>query len=191
MQDQTFVNAVFARPPRVLRKRLRPFCVGHWFLLCVLESPFAYRDAPALVSDLALAVAICSRPYPAALRMLRTTRRCRWSEYFRGIRCRRLDMAAEAEAMREYIAAYTRFPDCWGDADGKSGKGVVLPAPLHIAWTLAERMPIEQAWETPAIDAMMLCAAQAERNGTRFVSDSERTERARLQLLREELANAG
>ena len=52
--------------------------------------------------------------------------------------------------------------------------------PLHIAWTMAARMPLERVWDMPAVEAMLYCAAQEEQNGARFVSPAERARRRDL-----------
>ena len=166
--DPRFLAAVFARPPVVLGRQLRPFCCGHAVLLDALESPYIRGGALAQDgTDLIKAVWICSQTYeqgrdglmrpPEAIAV-----ECQqWGE---SLKAESLDIRAEHDRFTAHLEEHTRAPKRWKKGDEKAAKS---PWPLVIAIGLQRELgwSEERAWNAPLQEALWAFAAIAESNG--------------------------
>jgi len=191
MQDATHVHAVFARAFPILGVRLLPLRLGHWRLLEALESPFVFQLRKGAVEsasgrDLVLAVAVCSRSYRAARRLLLSPARLAVLSWWWGVRHAKRDMLEEARYFREYFAAWTAYPTRHA---GENERSSAMPTAVRLAWLISTRMPVAAAWEFPAIEAMEFCAVEDERKGGRFLTASERLDIERRAALEARIAS--
>ena len=75
---EKYLQALYPDRCRVLGRRMKTLCLGHALLLQRLGNPFFGEEVlrPGC-GDLALAMAVCGRSYPAALRLVRS----RWLKW--------------------------------------------------------------------------------------------------------------
>lgn len=116
--EQRYLAAQFQDVYRVLRWRMKPLTLGHVCLLKRLNSPFLVipgeNEKPPLPGpgDLRVAIALCSRSYPAALRFIDSPL-LKWR--LRLMNCRPL--AQGIIQMMRYLTAAMDIPDVWHDED--------------------------------------------------------------------------
>lgn len=166
--DPRFLAAVFARPPVVLGRQLRPFCCGHAVLLDALESPYI-RGGPLAQngSDLIKAVWICSQTYEAARDGLMRPPEVIAAEaqqWGASMKADGLDVRAEHERFSAYLEEHTRAPKRWKKGDEKAAKS---PWPLTIAIGLQRELGWTEtrAWNAPLQEALWAFAVISEANG--------------------------
>lgn len=144
-----WTQALFARPPLMLGRRLRPFSLSHALLLRATGNPYAYVGAPATVRDLFAAVAICSRGHAenaeAYRRGVRPSVLAAWRRQWR-----RVEFAVADASFREYIAAHTRR-NVRAQVERQGGDTPDISGPveyyLHRHLTEDRGWPDEAAWD--------------------------------------------
>ena len=161
-------------PGVVLHKKLQDFTVGHAYLLEALESPFI-AGGEVGVDDLVVAVLVCSMPFTKARKYLMQpplliARRATWWGWW--CRLRGLDVDASVEAFKDYVSAYTDMPEAWVDKS-KQSKSSAVPFTIRLAWAMMAKMDEAQAWDCPMARALGYYSAEAEYNGTEFVSEHQ------------------
>ena len=85
---------------------------------------------------------------------------------------RGLDVNASIEAFKAYVSAYTEMPEPWVDK-GKTQKQSAVPFTIRLAWSLMQRLSEGEAWNCPMSRALGYYSAEAEFNGTEFVSEQQ------------------
>lgn len=168
-----YLAALWPDRYRCLGVRLLPLRVGHVLLLRRLRSPFLGDSAtPPDAADIALAIAICTRPVRDAVRLVGTWSlplRIAWLGFRAGLR--RNQAALQLAA---YLLEGMRGPRFWHSARG--GKAMRTPYWLAVLTTLRRDLGLgaDEALETPAARALWECAAIWEANdAAELVSDAE------------------
>lgn len=162
-------------PGKVLRKKLQDFSVGHAFLLEAMESPFIVGGNIGF-DDLVVAALLCSLPFRKANRFLLlppsliSKKVMRW-----GWICRMFgfDLSVEAKKMQDYVSAYMEMPEVWQEKN-KPGKKSAMPFTIRLVWCLMTKMTEDEAWNCPMSRALAYYSAEAEHNGTEFVSEEQK-----------------
>ncbi len=134
--DEAYLASLFPNRFRAFRWGLKDFTLGHCLLLNWLESPFVVPDKDIRPADISLFIAVCSRRYLRARRMIYSPLRA-WSIRRYYVPARFL-MATLAE-ITEYIRHFSNGPKCWSEGTGKA-RGtyfygmvkVTLMAKLHL-----------------------------------------------------------
>ena len=175
--DANFLACVFAAPPVVLGRQLRPFCCGHAVLLASLKSPFV-EGGEVDTADFLLAVWICSMPFEEGRAKLMRPQGVAQEAKEWGEGVGSFDYPAELSAFRAYLVEHTRAPARWRRADSKSSKA---PWPLVVSTVLMRELglPESEAWNKPLQEAMWLFATIAEQNGDDSLVSEEERRRAR------------
>lgn len=162
------------KPGVVLRKKLQGFSLGHAFLLEAMESPFM-RGGNITLGDLAVAVLVCSMPFAKARKYLmrpasKLQRDAEWWGFW--CRLRGFDFLTEVEKFKDYIGAYSEFPDAYHKQATKRHK-TALPQSIRLAWCLMGKMPEADVWACPMSRALAYYTAEAEFNGQEFMTEEE------------------
>jgi hypothetical protein len=181
--DEKFLSSVFATPPVILGRQLKPFCCGHAVVLAGLNSPFIIGGELTVV-ELYIAVWVCSHTYEELqVKFLKDTNSV--SGEFAEFVSKSIDdcsFAATNIAFQSYLSEHLKAPDKWKRSDAKSAKA---PWPLIIATRLMKELKFteEKAWNMPMQMALWYFAAISEFNG----DDSLITplERERMAMARE------
>lgn len=206
----TWAQALLATPPVILGRRLRPFSLSHSALLTEIDSPYAYRGAPADERELFAAVEICARTHAENLaafgggfdvRRLRRWRR-QW---------RRVAFTVADASFRQYLADYSRRNkrnETGGDGERRDlggpiewhlhrhltedrcwADGAAWDCPLNYAWAL---MDVSHEWRAPGLlqseyDARLeaLLATEAEARGRGDMAGAAAAAAEIQQLIRE------
>ena len=141
MTDAQYLAALFPNRYRVLGIRLEHFTLGHALLLERLESPFMVHSRVPGPGDLRLALGICSRRYPRAVRFANS----RWLKW-RLPMVNRSEVLPGAAQMFDYIREYQQHPECWSGRGGGRLMGtpffqaVKLTHVMHLGKTESEAL---------------------------------------------------
>lgn len=167
--DVQFAATLFADTPVIAGAWLRPLTLGHALLLTRLESPLMPgNDRDVTIADLALALEVCRRPWPAAVRAMQRGRRARAWLAWRALRLHWLDTEDVLTATRTFLAwlqGQWRGPNTFSEpTDGQGSDAPVLAALL--ASCMSELNLSEAgALALPVVRAQWLLALQGERQG--------------------------
>lgn len=161
--DERFLHAWFLRQHTVLERKLRPFSLAHRVVLEAVGSPFASEDTPFAMSDLAVAVQICSASNPFL-----PLRRPRWLErvrFWRGT----LDPSyfrQESQKFVHYLDEHSSGPKFWQPVEPLPFKEKI-PWPLDVAAGLLRRTNLseEQVWFMPVGKAFWYYTALCKQDG--------------------------
>ena len=148
--QQTYLNAIWAKPPRVMGRQLLPLSCAHVYVLMSMESPF-FTDGDVGVGDMALAVWVCQqRAFPfdtinTAFRSGRLDKRMRrW-----GARYNLLGLARDRETFGEYLLVNLQAPE-------RFFSDKAPPRPARVEWPMAvvvanirTGIPEDRAWNMP------------------------------------------
>lgn len=154
-----FFQAARFQPPKVLRRQLVDFTLGHYLFLSEADSPFlperSERHPQPL--DLYLAVHICSGAIEAQKASLRKVRFW-WWEW----RCRKLDELAEVSKFLGYIRQSFKRPEIPTTPSSAS----TIPHVCGLISFLCDRMnqPYGEVLNIPLCSAVWLYAGWAEHN---------------------------
>ena len=164
------VAAFLIRPGRVLGRKLRPLTLAHYWLLEASGSPYTTPGAVCGYTDMAFAVFIVSLPVWVARWMimrpvLLNKAFAAWGRIGRA-RYRFQDLSE----FQAYWDAYTEMPEAY-EREGRTGKGSCLPVSVNIAWAIMHKVGELRAWSMPMPLALMYYTAEAECNGTEYVSE--------------------
>lgn len=164
MIDKAFMQATAPGRYICLGLDLRPFTVGHMFLLRECGSAYISSDS-ADVSDLVLSVFVCSEPHEKARRNVGAW----WFPMFLmfwKLFCSRYDLEAEFTKFHSYLIESNAVPEVWTP---QGGDGHECGSPIE--WRLASMLMADfgmtwaQALDTPVARANCLWAAQGDRTG--------------------------
>ena len=169
--QEAYQQAFLAAPVTVLGKRLRPFALGHSYLLEACERPFA-RGGEVAPAELVFAVWICSRSFEDCITGLRagdTATKCRmW-----GFKNRKADYNREMDIFDAYIADHSEVPLRW-EVPGKQSSGPRVPWQIAMFWNLCSGRVDESLWDLPLGRAIVYSAARIASEGDdSLVSEDE------------------
>jgi hypothetical protein len=163
---ESFRHAVNPKPRHAcLRIPLKPLTLGHRFLLFELDSPVVTGE-PCGFGDILLAVIVCAQPHEKARRMIRKNWWLRVFAWYWGVRCRGMDLKAEAEKFQVYLLDEQSLPPL---APPPKGQGRAIAAPWE--WVLLDllmsvyRMDKPRALNTPIREANALWAVHGDGEG--------------------------
>ena len=191
--DESFLDALFPRRHRILGRRLRPYCYGHFVALAAADSPFLAAVGTGAMADaghLLAALRICAAPgYPLLLPdefgpqpgdVLR-----RWWIERKPARLR-----AACQAFRDYLDDYSQFPEFWqteslaGEEEegglmeeAETGRQLTAPVALARVCALISRTTLTHAesWQMPVCLPVWYTACLDEMEGAkiRFLRESD------------------
>lgn len=116
----SYAKAFFSQPPTVFGKRLRPFSLGHSFLLEAIGNPVAMCE-PYAAQDAAVFALVCSLPWGEALALLNDWDAHKASVQSWGEECGGSDWAAECAKIDAYFQeALECIPPRWDRDDAKT-----------------------------------------------------------------------
>lgn len=148
-----------------LRLRLKPFTLGHAFLLAELQSVFvAGGECADPIGELSLAVFVCSQSPDEARRAM-----SRWwaPRFFRlwAWSCRNLDYQSEAERFAAWLDASTSGPKMWSSG---SGREMSSPWWVNLLASLMSRAGVSyaDAMGMPVRTARQIICAIGEADGS-------------------------
>lgn len=186
---EAFANAFLVAPPTVLGVRLRPFSIGHAYILEATESPFfRIGDKPPELWEFCVAVQVCSRTFRDALDFCLTgagVDRDKWAES-----CAGYDMAEEALKLARYMASYHTSPEKWKTHGDKPPRA---PWMIQLAAAVVGHGPLcgqtlDDALNMPLSEALVLSAARSAYMGDESLITEE--EKKSVELLKQlEAAN--
>lgn len=150
--DATFLQAALMEPPRICGVQLRPLGPGHLLLLDALGSRFLGNTGECTRGDLGLLLAVCSRPYAGARKLInerdrslamlrmgwRMRRHLRNPERFSGV----------VTAAERYLARYMEVPlmlDTGGSSEAPGPFAVVC----GIVACSGGAVSYAEAWDMP------------------------------------------
>ncbi len=117
MTDADYLRALFPDNYGVAGVWLKPYCLGHVFLLERISSPFVGFEREISLGDLRLALAICKRTYPDALVYVR--RASKWNMPLRI--CTRERFEKGVSQFIDYVQKSSTHPTCWNGLGRKIG----------------------------------------------------------------------
>lgn len=183
--DAKFLASIFAAPPKILGRQLKPFCCGHAATLAAVNSPFL-SDGKVTPEELIVAVWVCSQTYEDGKSRFREEPVAIESECKAwGKSVGQWNFEAANALFQIYLSEHTRAPDRWKNKEAKKGKA---PWPLTIVTSLMQELNISlsEAWNMPLQEALWYYAAIAESKGDDSLISEE--ERQRLEFSRKHRA---
>lgn len=182
-----FANAFLVRPPSVLGVRLLPFSLGHAYILDATESPFAmHGEKPVGLSDLCMAVQVCSRPFRDALEFCMTGAGVDAEVW--ATECAGANLADETATFCRYLGSYHTLPKRWskqGDKPARAPWMLQLAAAVMGDGALCGQA-MEDALNMPLSEALILTAARAAYQGDESImSETEAQAVEQLKAMQE------
>ena len=182
--DRLFAESVVNRTNHVvLGIKLKPLCLWHAVLLELIDSPLWHGNNGVTMTDLRLAVAICSDSFPE-YRIPSGWRLCSWAWL-----TRKSNLAIEAAKFSAYIRDFNAPPMLWTkDEATKAEKNCALPQPLDVAaWLIRHNINEDRAWNMPIGLAHWYYVAMAKHRGADIdlVSPSEQVAIDKIKRKRE------
>lgn len=114
-----YAKAFFSEPPTVFGKRLRPFSLGHSYLLEAIGNPVAMGE-PYAVQDAAVFALVCSHPWGEALALLNNWTAHRGSVEAWGAECAGANWQEECAKIDDYFRESMEcIPPRWEKDDAK------------------------------------------------------------------------
>jgi len=167
--NDAFLEAWVNSTHRVLGKRLEPFSLSHAIGLYVINSPYCAifdpdaEDANVTLSDLELAVAICSKRFDKILDSLRSAEKSfLWR--FNNLFLR--DATFESEKFEEYLRDFVSLPETFSKEDHEGDVGA--PWPLNVGILLSSKggLDFDKVMSMPIGKAMWMAATVGEQLGS-------------------------
>ncbi len=141
MTDAEYLRALYPDRYRVAGVWLKPYSLGHVFLLDRIGSPFVEFEREAKLGDLRVALALCKRDYKDALRWLRRGAG-RWSMPLRW--CSQRNFLEGVAQFADYITKSFTHPDSWTGEGRRMGapffQSVKLTLMMHLGMSEAQAM---------------------------------------------------
>lgn len=160
--DRLFAESVVNRSNHVvLKRKLKPLSLWHAVLLELIDSPLWHGKSGVTMTDLRLAVAICSDSFPVY--RIPSGRSLFWW----ALVTRKCNLAIEAAKFSAYIRDFHAPPMLWTkEGEAKSDKFCALPQPLDVAaWLIRHNISEDRAWNMPIGLAHWYYVAQAKQRG--------------------------
>lgn len=170
----TYSTDSLVKPPVLFGRRLRPLTLGHAMVLNALEHP-ALMNEQLNLSELAVAVWVCSVPWKKAQKMIRNGSSHR-ALFWMGLRyrIRRGGFKEAVLAFDEYRRFYIDGPPRWETGDGGSAGAVPWFLTLFCAVQKHTNLTANETWNLPVKFAAEICAGIGELNGdTTLMSEEE------------------
>ena len=141
MTDADYLRALFPDRYGVAGVWLKPYSLGHVFLLERIGSPFVDFDRDPCLGDLRVALALCKRTYPDALRWLQS-KSSGWRMPLRF--CSQQRFLEGVAQFVDYIQQSSSHPICWHGTGRSLGtpyfQGLKLTLMMHLGKTEIEAL---------------------------------------------------
>src|SRR5438477_6397465 len=118
MTDADYLRALFPDRYGVAGVWLKPYSLGHVFLLERIGSPFVDFDRDPCLGDLRVALALCKRTYPEALRWLQS-KSSGWRMPLKF--CSQQTFLDGVAQFVDYICKSFTRPECWHGTGRQQG----------------------------------------------------------------------
>lgn len=163
----SWTQAIYAAPPVICGRRLRPFSLAHAVLLRAMGNAYAYVNKAATRTDIMIAVDVCSRTWEQNTAALFVRDVPLFAIIYRAVRWRGMRVEVADASMRTYLADFTRrAPRLDGVA---SGDPLKAPVEFHLHRFLCESMHFteSQAWDCSFARAWAYFDTHREWNGAK------------------------
>lgn len=184
-----YLKACIPEPFRVLGQRLKPYSLGHAFILNRLGSPFAVdfgKRVPSL-GDLYFAIWVCRRKYADAIIGLQNAsfvKDVKWLKLLS--RFKNTDVAKVL--FTKYIVLSAQVPDIWRSSE-KDARTLTMPHLLYLKFIMTSKYgySVKEVMDIPYGEALWSSLAYSEsKGGCTFLTDEQHNIREmRDQLLKE------
>ncbi len=163
----TFARALHVEAPRVLGRRLRPFCAYHALTLEAFGSPFHAWDRLPTCADTVEAWLICLDGYGDDMQTFRRFERSRWFRWCVRNRLLVSPWHEAADALRDYIRSYSIAPAVACSADAKRTQA---PVAWHmVASVVRQGVRMADAMNMPLCELTALKVGMGEMDGLKIV----------------------
>lgn len=175
-----YVQAFTVTQPTVLRRRLRPFSLGHAYLLEAGGNGYAVGGNGGSIDDLSLAVHVCTLGFRDGLRFIQTGEgldAAAWAD-----ECAGLDLTEEARKFADYQSAALSMPERWRS----SSESCRIPWQLQVLAGLIgegsyDPTLVDRIMDQPLGESLILLTARQAWNGDKsIVSEDEKLAMAEL-----------
>jgi len=169
-------------PPKIFGRKLKPFSLGHAYILDVYESAYVGASMESSAKELIFALWVCGHTYSDAMVRLRSGR-FKWEMFCYGRRFREKYFNEASVILSDYIDSYTTTPERWKKQNG-SGSTLRVPWQMATVWRLCGGRlspdTVEWAWNLPVCDAMAFCAVAAASEGDKDLISEDEYEAVRM-----------
>lgn len=177
MKERDWAHAAFSEEVTVLRLRLRPYSCGHEISLCQIESPFLTGKREPTLTDLMLAVLICSQTFSEGQKILRDPKAGGWQiKLWRWMVLRDSNHYAEEIRFFDYISRGTWSPPTVRNREpGMTYRELKAPRVWRLIPFLCRNLGIteSQALDFPLSRAHAYFAAESDRENTLDLASEE------------------
>jgi hypothetical protein len=163
MADLRFLaSCIVPKRTRILGKTLKPFCLKYRLWLSAIGSPFLEQDKEIQISDLIIALKVCSGE---------SLDRAKWSDYWTALKLS-LFKDTRVNAFKSFIT-YSMTNDSWpkfyDNSKNSSGSSTGLPWELSVIANLTRNgISYEEALNMPEASAIWLSTAFSMHAGARL-----------------------
>jgi hypothetical protein len=121
VQLNNYTKALIPEPYTLLGIELKPFCLGHIFLMQRFGCAFSSESPDTMggIDDLLLGISICSRTYEEFLEFVNTPKELKewtkkWGKYIKKeTKKKNFDILSKFEFFREYLKSGIFIPKYW------------------------------------------------------------------------------
>ena len=175
LQDD-YLKACIPEPYRILGQRLRPFSLGHSFVLNRMGNPFVVADSGRVPSlgDLYFAVWVCRQDYHSVLKGLHNGTFVKDIKWLKLVSFLRNTELAKIR-MAQYIIAAGKPPNIW-QSSSKDSKKMTMPYLLWLKFCMMSKLGYtsRDVMNLPLSEAVWLSIAYSEsEGGASFQTDRE------------------
>jgi hypothetical protein len=169
---ETF-QAAIPEPVQILGLRLKPFCLGHYFLLTRFDVAFvADESREATLQDLILGVLICSMTYEGFLAFLELPDYREQVQQWGAKMGIDFELGEKVRIFNEYLAEASRQPVIVYECDTTTS-GAHWALVVKATLTSACGYTVGEAMNLPLRQAFLDFYRDAERNGVISIADEE------------------
>lgn len=170
MNHDAYYKAAAPQPWTILGLELRPFSAGHLILLNRIESPFVGASNDEITwLDLAMAIAICSKPFEEGLALLNETDLCdqigAWLAQYQAAGGQ-LDLPAKVAEFGEYLNEGNETPGYLYKEGGSEIGDVpvvqVVKAFLLSKTSMSEEKFLDRSWALSIWDFLSIQAQEGQ-----------------------------
>lgn len=184
-----YVAAAIPEPFQILGLRLKPLCLGHYFLLERFENAFvSNKDAVATFDDLIMGVLICSMTYEEFMEFLFQSdfeeQVFQW-----GKKCGVFDLAEKCRLFHEYITKGSEQPIVFYEQEQGAPTGAHWGELLKLVLTGELGYTSSEALNLPLTQALHEFYKNAENKGIVTIAREDEVEAVKSAQARE-AANA-
>lgn len=130
---ESFYRSFFTPQTTLLKRKLKPFCLGHYILLKALDNPFVTIKGDIHANDLIIAIKVCSSEYPFEPDLKLT-----FYEKFMMFYLSRSQTALlkYAKLFQRYLNDNHNCPEYWQDTSENSYVKTLNSAPVELTYVV-------------------------------------------------------